>query len=287
MSFPSDGVLDVHIQSLDVAFPNEGFSNSPAVPVPSTAGTTGATLSSGEGISPNWPVASHGLFGDGDHLHGVPNACAEIAFGAFSLSEFVDPLHDSKENDVTDAPFAFLSTFPHLAHFPAPVDLLPSSLPYPAPAARASHPTVSTSSSSASAHKPLPPAFPPAAPVPPAAARRSTARPPQTIPSDSSADCRAAERAAAAHDHGIGAKDRFRCEVAGCSLAFSRRNSLKTHYRKRTGETPYACAEPGCGKKYRWRSPMQHHALTHQRAWAAAAGRGALKGKWMAGGVPK
>lgn len=68
------------------------------------------------------------------------------------------------------------------------------------------------------------------------------------------------------HHHYIGAssqstypqsQDRYICQT--CSKAFSRPSSLKIHSHSHTGEKPFKCPHPGCGKAFSVRSNMKRH----------------------------
>lgn len=52
-------------------------------------------------------------------------------------------------------------------------------------------------------------------------------------------------------------QDRFICMT--CKKAFSRTRQLRTHSYSHTGEKPYKCARPGCGKSFSIRSNMKRH----------------------------
>ena len=51
--------------------------------------------------------------------------------------------------------------------------------------------------------------------------------------------------------------DRYLCTQ--CSKAFSRPSSLKIHMHSHTGEKPFKCGHPGCGKAFSVRSNMKRH----------------------------
>ncbi|KAH7116948.1 C2H2 conidiation transcription factor FlbC [Dendryphion nanum] len=68
------------------------------------------------------------------------------------------------------------------------------------------------------------------------------------------------------HHHYIGAssqsafpqsQDRYICST--CNKAFSRPSSLRIHSHSHTGEKPYKCPQPGCGKAFSVRSNMKRH----------------------------
>ncbi|KAI4204948.1 MAG: hypothetical protein LQ350_000800 [Teloschistes chrysophthalmus] len=52
-------------------------------------------------------------------------------------------------------------------------------------------------------------------------------------------------------------QDRYIC--ATCSKAFSRPSSLRIHSHSHTGEKPFKCPHPGCGKAFSVRSNMKRH----------------------------
>jgi uncharacterized Zn-finger protein len=52
-------------------------------------------------------------------------------------------------------------------------------------------------------------------------------------------------------------QDRYICST--CSKAFSRPSSLRIHTHSHTGEKPYKCPQPGCGKAFSVRSNMKRH----------------------------
>lgn len=52
-------------------------------------------------------------------------------------------------------------------------------------------------------------------------------------------------------------QDRYICQQ--CSKAFSRPSSLKIHSHSHTGEKPFKCGHPNCGKAFSVRSNMKRH----------------------------
>ncbi|KAF2872993.1 hypothetical protein BDV95DRAFT_363479 [Massariosphaeria phaeospora] len=52
-------------------------------------------------------------------------------------------------------------------------------------------------------------------------------------------------------------QDRYICST--CNKAFSRPSSLRIHSHSHTGEKPYKCEQPGCGKAFSVRSNMKRH----------------------------
>ncbi|OCK78152.1 hypothetical protein K432DRAFT_406715 [Lepidopterella palustris CBS 459.81] len=61
-------------------------------------------------------------------------------------------------------------------------------------------------------------------------------------------------------------QDRYICQT--CNKAFSRPSSLRIHSHSHTGEKPYKCPQPGCGKAFSVRSNMKRH----ERGCHASAG---------------
>ncbi|KAJ4298692.1 hypothetical protein N0V88_003724 [Collariella sp. IMI 366227] len=52
-------------------------------------------------------------------------------------------------------------------------------------------------------------------------------------------------------------QDRYICQT--CNKAFSRPSSLRIHSHSHTGEKPFKCPFPGCGKAFSVRSNMKRH----------------------------
>ncbi|KAK0548411.1 hypothetical protein OC846_004484 [Tilletia horrida] len=55
-------------------------------------------------------------------------------------------------------------------------------------------------------------------------------------------------------------------ECTWCGKRFSRPSSLKIHYHSHTGEKPYVCEEPGCGRTFSVQSNLRRHQRGHQNA---------------------
>ncbi|KAG6046851.1 hypothetical protein E4U39_000974 [Claviceps sp. Clav50 group G5] len=51
--------------------------------------------------------------------------------------------------------------------------------------------------------------------------------------------------------------ERYMCQI--CNKTFSRPSSLRIHSHSHTGEKPYKCSRPGCGKAFSVRSNMKRH----------------------------
>ncbi|PKC08720.1 hypothetical protein RhiirA5_260680, partial [Rhizophagus irregularis] len=54
---------------------------------------------------------------------------------------------------------------------------------------------------------------------------------------------------------------RYQCPY--CSKRFSRPSSLRIHTYSHTGEKPFVCTEPGCGRKFSVQSNMRRHLRVH------------------------
>ncbi|KAF2223509.1 hypothetical protein BDZ85DRAFT_110464 [Elsinoe ampelina] len=61
----------------------------------------------------------------------------------------------------------------------------------------------------------------------------------------------------AANQPFLSVQDRYVCTT--CKKAFSRPSSLKIHSHSHTGEKPFKCPHPGCGKAFSVRSNMKRH----------------------------
>ncbi|CAG8798146.1 34047_t:CDS:2 [Gigaspora margarita] len=56
--------------------------------------------------------------------------------------------------------------------------------------------------------------------------------------------------------------NRYQCPY--CSKRFSRPSSLRIHTYSHTGEKPFVCTEPGCGRKFSVQSNMRRHLRVHR-----------------------
>ncbi|KAF8488393.1 hypothetical protein JB92DRAFT_2757335 [Gautieria morchelliformis] len=54
---------------------------------------------------------------------------------------------------------------------------------------------------------------------------------------------------------------KYECQY--CQKRFNRPSSLKLHYNTHTGEKPFACPFPGCGRHFSVMSNMRRHARIH------------------------
>ncbi|CDF40485.1 unnamed protein product [Chondrus crispus] len=52
---------------------------------------------------------------------------------------------------------------------------------------------------------------------------------------------------------------RHRCNFRGCGRDFTRLSNLKAHWRRHSGEEPYACVH--CTRTFKWRSSLKSHEL--------------------------
>ncbi|QRV73755.1 C2H2 zinc finger [Ceratobasidium sp. AG-Ba] len=71
------------------------------------------------------------------------------------------------------------------------------------------------------------------------------------------------DRAAAPTTTSSGGNRRHVCSE--CSQAFDRPSSLQTHMNTHTGEQPFQCPYPGCGRKFSVKSNMRRHLSTHEQ----------------------
>ncbi|KAH8119244.1 hypothetical protein DFH11DRAFT_432048 [Phellopilus nigrolimitatus] len=55
-----------------------------------------------------------------------------------------------------------------------------------------------------------------------------------------------------------------RYECPYCPKRFNRPSSLKIHINSHTGEKPFECTEPGCGRRFSVQSNMRRHSRVHQ-----------------------
>ncbi|KAH9935295.1 uncharacterized protein B0H18DRAFT_868928 [Fomitopsis serialis] len=56
-----------------------------------------------------------------------------------------------------------------------------------------------------------------------------------------------------------------RYECSYCHKGFTRPSSLKIHINTHTGERPFTCPHPGCGRSFSVQSNMRRHARVHER----------------------
>ncbi|RIA90781.1 hypothetical protein C1645_875873 [Glomus cerebriforme] len=61
---------------------------------------------------------------------------------------------------------------------------------------------------------------------------------------------------------GSSSGNRYQCPY--CSKRFSRPSSLRIHTYSHTGEKPFVCTEPGCGRKFSVQSNMRRHLRVHR-----------------------
>mmetsp|Transcript_2093 Transcript_2093/g.6247 ORF Transcript_2093/g.6247 Transcript_2093/m.6247 type:complete len:200 (+) Transcript_2093:215-814(+) len=57
----------------------------------------------------------------------------------------------------------------------------------------------------------------------------------------------------------------LRCDVKGCGQECVNKYTLRAHLRLHTGEQPFECPEPGCTRRFRWRSSLRSHRMMHRR----------------------
>ncbi|CAD6932732.1 unnamed protein product [Tilletia controversa] len=72
-------------------------------------------------------------------------------------------------------------------------------------------------------------------------------------------------------------------ECSWCGKRFSRPSSLKIHYHSHTGEKPYVCDEPGCGRTFSVQSNLRRHQRGHANASGASSTDASGSGEFRAG----
>ncbi|KAA8497988.1 Zinc finger protein [Porphyridium purpureum] len=70
---------------------------------------------------------------------------------------------------------------------------------------------------------------------------------------------------------------KFVCPSAGCLMEFTRRDNMKVHMRRHTGEMPYKCFYPDCSRMFKWKSSLNHHIGTHYEGLEQLLAAGELK----------
>ena len=55
-----------------------------------------------------------------------------------------------------------------------------------------------------------------------------------------------------------GAAARYPCPLPGCDATLKSRFCLRRHWRSHTGEKPFACDVPGCGRSYGHKQSLQY-----------------------------
>ncbi|KAI7854249.1 hypothetical protein BDC45DRAFT_441102, partial [Circinella umbellata] len=68
-------------------------------------------------------------------------------------------------------------------------------------------------------------------------------------------------------DNHVGSgKPHYRCEWEGCprnQKPFTKRHKMYNHLRTHTGERPFVCQKPGCGKRFSRPDSLTTHIKTH------------------------
>lgn len=55
-------------------------------------------------------------------------------------------------------------------------------------------------------------------------------------------------------------------ECSWCHQLFKKKDHMKSHTRRHTGETPYVCPGDNCNLRFMWRSSLKNHLRYHDRA---------------------
>ncbi|KAF2884095.1 hypothetical protein ILUMI_22063 [Ignelater luminosus] len=59
------------------------------------------------------------------------------------------------------------------------------------------------------------------------------------------------------------ARNKYVCTYEGCTASFAKNSKLTYHIRRHTGERPFVCDEPNCGKTYLYSFHLRRHKDTH------------------------
>ncbi|KAL8735833.1 MAG: hypothetical protein Q9181_002681 [Wetmoreana brouardii] len=205
---------------------------------------------------------------DFDNSHQSPSATSSHSsaapagpyYDSIKSSNAIDPQleHQSQPTHGSLPPPSESSSYQNTPYPPSPTDTTTYSYPPPGQPATAQPPIYY--------QHPLPTNFPPPphppAPVPmdPALANSSQQHSPIDQPNPW-------QQQQHQHHHYISpsssaaysgqSQDRYVCQT--CTKAFSRPSSLRIHSHSHTGEKPFKCPHPGCGKAFSVRSNMKRH----------------------------
>jgi len=135
---------------------------------------------------------------------------------------------------------------PHLPPATAPPSLVRLT-PVARPRVMASHPPAHAAS-----RPPVPPPPPTRAPLPPSGSKSLSQRSAPPPPTAGSMGARSV-----AHTAGPNVRRRIQCPH--CSHTSARADHMAAHDRIHTGEQPYVCAVPGCGRRFRNQSGRSAH----------------------------